>query len=566
MSTPKYWPSMSDYQEAVQAPKLCFTDGNLASAAPVMNKLGLPRPICGQFASVYELEQGGHRWGVKCFLRNIPDQHSRYAKISAHIGKQSHPYFMVFEYQQKGIRVRGQLFPIVKMDWIEGLALNNFIENNLSNKTALEELEARWVTLLEDLQSVQIAHGDLQHGNVLVADDGTLRLIDYDGMWVPKLKGQQSHETGHPNFQSPLRTGKDFDLSIDQFAGELIQIAIRAVGQKPDLWKKYNNGDNLLFKQQDFMDTNGSTLFGDLRALGDPEIDGRLDGLIAACGGKARRGASRFFKPKRAKKAAPPSDPAASGGWKKPAAPPPPKAKPQPVAAPRAAAPAKAPPPRPAPQKAAPLRGGLQPSGGSSASWLSDHVVPSGVPAPASVTARIKAAPAHKTPAAGPAAAPAPVASKVVKAPRAPKGPKPPLGKRVAGYFRLATHVLLIAPVLTVAIRYLVALLGDEADRAIALLLAGLGTAAVMGLLSIMSLFIGRAMHTVVSSFFFGLTGLFTTLSIASVFMTFGWSAWVGDEPLDCVFTVAMLGLSVLGLLAELACRRLGIVAHWRAL
>ncbi len=80
-STRTYWPSMSDYQEAVQSPSVCFSGPELRAGTPVLTVLGLPRPICGAFASVYELEKGGSRWAVKCFLRNIPDQHDRYAQI-----------------------------------------------------------------------------------------------------------------------------------------------------------------------------------------------------------------------------------------------------------------------------------------------------------------------------------------------------------------------------------------------------------------------------------------------------------------------------------------------------
>ncbi len=101
-----YWPSMSDYQEAVQIPSVCFTGPELKHSTAVTNQLGLPRPICGQFASVYELTNGG-RWAVKCFLRNIPDQHARYGKISSHLKSCGLPYFVTFEYQAKGILVQG---------------------------------------------------------------------------------------------------------------------------------------------------------------------------------------------------------------------------------------------------------------------------------------------------------------------------------------------------------------------------------------------------------------------------------------------------------------------------
>ncbi|MHC4077629.1 MAG: protein kinase family protein, partial [Planctomycetota bacterium] len=287
VSTRTYWPSMSDYQEAVQSPKVCFADKELKNGSPVLTALGLPRPICGAFASVYELEKGNGRWAVKCFLRNIPDQHERYAQIASHLGSCGLPYFVTFDYQADAILVQGKRFPLVKMEWVHGSALNEYIVANLGKPDALRDLEARWLTLLEDLKSKDIAHGDLQHGNELVHDDGNLRLIDYDGMFVPALNGQESHETGHADYQSPLRSAKDFHGEIDTFSGIVIRVAIRALTSEPELWKQYDNGENLLFRRQDYCDPKNSPVFAALQALGDPEIDEGLDVLRAECAGSA---------------------------------------------------------------------------------------------------------------------------------------------------------------------------------------------------------------------------------------------------------------------------------------
>ena len=292
MPKAKYWPSMTDYQEALQSPSLAFTSSELRSGAAVENNLGLPRPICGTFASVYELVNGRRRWAVKCFLRNTPDLHERYAKISKHLRKRQRlGYFVAFEYQEKAIRVRGELFPLVKMEWIEASQLNTFIEENLSNPRTLEKLGKHWEKLVTDLRSADIAHGDLQHGNVLVRSNGDIRLIDYDGMWVPTLKGQKSNETGHPDFQNPRRTQNDFHQDIDKFAASVIQISISALQYDPSLWKKYNNGDNLLFRRGDFVDPNKSPLITDLRALNDDTIRKKLEFVIKACT-RAKRASS----------------------------------------------------------------------------------------------------------------------------------------------------------------------------------------------------------------------------------------------------------------------------------
>jgi hypothetical protein len=517
-----------------------------------MNKLGLPRPICGQFASVYELENGGSRWAVKCFLRNIPDLHSRYAKISAHLSKCELPYFITFEYQQKGIRVRGDFYPIVKMEWVEGLGLNQFVENNLSNKTVLAALERDWLSLLEDLQSVRVAHGDLQHGNVLVTDEGCLRLIDYDGMWVPKLKGQKSHETGHPDYQSPLRTQNDYNSDIDQFAGDVIHVAIRALSAQPKLWQKYNNGDNLLFRRQDYLDPHSSDVFRDVEALGDEEIRSKTHDLIAACGVKPKRGRpSRFFRPKKAKAASGRKE--SGGAWKaeKPAqaaprpaapAPSPPAARPSNVRKPAAA---RAPSPvlKPAPARPPPSGGARPAAPKTTGSWLDDHVGATGGTrrsAPGGATRR--------RPAARPSAS----------------GPPLSFGKQLLGYVRLFIHVLLLAPVAAVSVMELKELTEGYGDRATAILMCGFGIAAFLGLLSMVSLFVGRRIHRVVSTLFFGLTAVIMLLNIFSELLTVGLSEWTGDTPGQCALMLSMLVLSGLGLLVEFSCYRLGLVTRWR--
>ena len=54
-----------------------------------------------------------------------------------------------------------------------------------------------------DLERHGIAHGDLQHGNLLVAADGTFRLVDYDGMYVPALRGEGEPRTATATTSRP---------------------------------------------------------------------------------------------------------------------------------------------------------------------------------------------------------------------------------------------------------------------------------------------------------------------------------------------------------------------------
>ncbi|MHB1036744.1 MAG: WD40 domain-containing protein [Pirellulales bacterium] len=222
---------------------------------------------------------------MRCFLRDFSDQQRRYNLIANHLQNHRLPYLVQFEYLPSGIRAQGSLFPILKMQWIEGKPLNRYIEEHLTNSSDLEAVGKRWCQLLGELRKARIAHGDLQHGNVLVLPNGELRLIDYDGMWVPALDGMGSHEVGHSAYQSPKRTERDFHERIDDFAGTVIALALRAVRCDPMLWRSFNNDDNILFTRQDFLDTSQSMLFATLLGLRDTEITAMATQLIQSCGG-----------------------------------------------------------------------------------------------------------------------------------------------------------------------------------------------------------------------------------------------------------------------------------------
>src|SRR3990172_11707056 len=197
------WPTPQDYNEAIQSPTLCFDNPELRAGQPEVTPLGLPRPNSGQFASVYRIHSGQRDWAVKCFLNELSDSQERYAAIGAHLAAAKLPFMVGFYFLPKSIKVKGNWYPILKMEWVNGESLQAHIERNLHNQSALLKLAGGWVNMLKVLQSASISHGDLQHGNVLLSN-GDFKLVDYDGMYVPALAGKSSHELGHRNYQHPL--------------------------------------------------------------------------------------------------------------------------------------------------------------------------------------------------------------------------------------------------------------------------------------------------------------------------------------------------------------------------
>jgi hypothetical protein len=279
------WPTPQDYNEAIQNPRSVFVDGELRSGRPEVDGLGLPRPRSGSFACVYKIECPGRAWAAKCFTTEVNDQQERYEAIDRHLAQARLPYTVAFGYQPQGLRVKGREYPLLKMEWVRGVSLSAFIGSNLSNPEVLGALAEKWMEMLKALQQAEIAHGDLQDRNVLVVG-GDLRLVDYDGMFVPALAGRFSNEVGQRNFQHPYRTNIDYGPYLDNFSGWVVYASLVALSDRPKLWNRYQGGDEcLLFRRADFehpetsavlRDLNQSTS-GNVRILG--EFIARLSAL-----------------------------------------------------------------------------------------------------------------------------------------------------------------------------------------------------------------------------------------------------------------------------------------------
>jgi hypothetical protein len=155
---------------------------------------------------------------VRCFVRQVMGQQGRYARLCEHLGKVTMPWLVDFNYYLKGILVRGEWYPVVKMDWVAGAPINTWIEDNINHPEKLRALAAQWRTLVNDMRKHHLAHGDYQHGNIMVTTKDELRLVDYDGMYCQSFGKGRSPELGHANFQHPRRLPEHYDDSIDNFS------------------------------------------------------------------------------------------------------------------------------------------------------------------------------------------------------------------------------------------------------------------------------------------------------------------------------------------------------------
>lgn len=269
------YPLRSDYVDALQNPGLALTDSDLRSAIIECDRFGSPRPISGAFASVFQGRgSDGRRWAIKCFCQHVPDQEQRYGAITDALQKLRHPALADFAYQPSGILVSGIRYPVLKMQWLDGQGLLPWLEINRFDAGRLRMVADQLLALIGDLESANVAHGDLQHGNLIVTTQDQLRLIDYDGMYVPALAGYRACEKGLANYQSPWRQDDHFQPGLDRFAAWIIYLSLIALAEAPHLWVQlHRDGDEkLLLEAADYRNPDGSSALAALRATGYPTL------------------------------------------------------------------------------------------------------------------------------------------------------------------------------------------------------------------------------------------------------------------------------------------------------
>ncbi|MGW0663432.1 hypothetical protein [Streptodolium elevatio] len=258
------YPTGADYSEAIRDTTLCFAHPTVAGGLVAMGPLRMPRAVSGNFGSVFRITStgadasgagtAGREFAVKCFTRAVPARLRRYRAIGDALRAVDADWRVGVEYVRRGILVGGRWFPVILMEWVEGTGLIPWIEDHLGDRAALEGLAERFARVAGELEAHGLAHGDLQHGNLIVAPDGGLRLIDYDGMYVPSLAGLPAAEHGHRNYQHPLRGSRDFGPGLDRFSAHLIHLTLRTLAREPWLWRTFHEdgGEHLLLKAEDF--------------------------------------------------------------------------------------------------------------------------------------------------------------------------------------------------------------------------------------------------------------------------------------------------------------------------
>ena len=265
------YPLISEYLAAIQDAHDNLD--KLNHLVPVLDKHGEPYRSSGAFAVVFKMkdEQTGKCYALKCFTEDQEGRAEAYRQIAEELEFVDSPYITSVKYLEKKLFVDSNCeddeFPVLLMDWIEGETMETYIAENYTDSYEMSMLCYRFCKMAAWLRSQSFAHGDIKPDNIIVRPDGTLTLVDYDGMFVPAMKGQKSPTIGTKDFSHPLRTIDDFDETIDDFSLASIALSLKAISLDSSLLQSYGASDRLLFSATDYLDLSKSKIFAALQGL-----------------------------------------------------------------------------------------------------------------------------------------------------------------------------------------------------------------------------------------------------------------------------------------------------------
>ena len=265
------YPLISEYVKAIQ--DAGDNLDKLAYLTPVLDDHGEPYRSSGAFAVVFKMQDKstGKCYALKCFTEEQEGRADAYRQIADELDMVDSPYITSVKYMEKELFVDSQCeedeFPVLLMDWVEGETMEAYIAANYHNQSAMSMLCYRFGKMAAWLRSQSFAHGDVKPDNIIVRPDGSLSLVDYDGMFVPSMKGCKSPTVGTKDFSHPLRTMDDFDETIDDFSLASIALSLKAISMKSTLLDIYGASDRLLFSENDYRNPSNSKVISALQEL-----------------------------------------------------------------------------------------------------------------------------------------------------------------------------------------------------------------------------------------------------------------------------------------------------------
>lgn len=268
-------PIVSNIRTSVENKDVLVLDAHAKSGTFCRGRQNQLLAYTGGFSVVFPYIANGEKWAFRCWHTEMGDVRHRIETIAKAIQESGADYLCDFTYVDKGIIVDGQVYPTTRMRWIDGVTVKDYICRNKSDKIALEALADKFMAMAQDMHKRGFAHGDLQHGNIIVDDAGRLFLVDYDSFYCKELKGEPDIITGLKDYQHPLRqSNKVTSPKLDYFSELIIYLSIVGIAANPNLVDEFKveDAEHLLFEAADYVDLHHSKIYQKLHNV-SYEID-----------------------------------------------------------------------------------------------------------------------------------------------------------------------------------------------------------------------------------------------------------------------------------------------------
>lgn len=270
-------------------------DTKLAGYNTIEGVIG-PECYSGGFCLVYPVSNGTCKYAFRVWHTEIEGIKDRLKKISSYLVAHPLPYFVEFEYVDDALRVlddngNEQKIDAVRMEWVNGKNLVSYIDSIISDtsindsekKQKLLDLASEFKNMVKNLHEADIAHGDLQHGNIIISPNGNIKLVDYDSVYVPTFTNEEQVTSGMAAYQHPCRKNQVFQASKkdDFFSEQIIYLSLLCFAEDLSLWDPIDERDeySLLFTESDINSLQNSPLYKHVRQFSNPEIQQLLSEL-----------------------------------------------------------------------------------------------------------------------------------------------------------------------------------------------------------------------------------------------------------------------------------------------
>jgi hypothetical protein len=116
----------------------------------------------------------------------------------------------------------------------------------------------------------------------LIVSPRGIKLVDYDGVYVPGMVAGQGSECGHKHFQHPERDTRHHGPGLDRFSFIALDLSLAGLIEDPSLFQRYREGgETILFRANDFADPEHSEVFRILAGM--PALDNAAQRFAEIC-------------------------------------------------------------------------------------------------------------------------------------------------------------------------------------------------------------------------------------------------------------------------------------------